>query len=110
MDRDRIIADIESFEQALRVEETIRSGYCHPIIESLLSWIAVEEDLVSSYGKLAEAGYARDKEEPIRRLSVESNENAEQLRKLVKMIEGFAEASERRQNLILRLIQSKSHT
>lgn len=107
MERDRIIADIESFEQALRVEETIRTGYCHPIIESLLAWIAVEEDLVSSYGKLAEAGYGRGEEEPIRKLSVESKENAEELHRLVKMIEGFAEASERRQNLILKLIQSK---
>lgn len=108
MERDRIIADIESLEQALKVEETIRTGYCHPIIESLLAWIAVEEDLVSSYGKMAKVGYARDLDEPIRKLSVESKENAEQLHRLVKMIEDFAETSERRQRLILKLVQSKS--
>jgi hypothetical protein len=53
MKRGRIIAEIENMEQARRVEETVKSGYSEVIIESLVQWLAVEEDLVSSYEKLA---------------------------------------------------------
>lgn len=109
MERERIIVDIENLEQALRVEETIKTGYCHPIIENLLAWIAVEEDLTTSYGNLARGGCPKDQEKSINNLSIESKENAEQLRKIVKSIEGFAEASERRQRLIQNLAQPKSH-
>jgi hypothetical protein len=53
MKRDRMIVEIENMEQARRVEETVKSGYADAIIESLVQWLAVEEDLVSSYEKLA---------------------------------------------------------
>jgi len=72
MKRGRIIADIENMEQARRVEETVKSGYSEVIIESLVQWLAVEEDLVSSYEKLAkelpdEAG--REAASELRKLS-----------------------------------------
>jgi hypothetical protein len=50
-----MIVDIESMEQARRVEETVKSGYTEVVIESITQWIAVEEDLVSSYEKLAKS-------------------------------------------------------
>lgn len=53
MKRDRMIVEIETMEQARRVEETVKSGYSEVIIESLVQWLAVEEDLVSSYERLS---------------------------------------------------------
>jgi hypothetical protein len=53
MKRERMIVEIETMEQARRVEETIRSGYSEAIVESLVQWLAVEEDLTSSYERLA---------------------------------------------------------
>lgn len=53
MKQGRMIVDIETMEQARRVEETVKSGYSEVIIESLVNWLAVEEDLASSYDKLA---------------------------------------------------------
>jgi hypothetical protein len=55
MKRGRMIVEIETMEQARRVEETVKSGYSEVVIESLVQWLAVEEDLVSSYEKLAKA-------------------------------------------------------
>jgi hypothetical protein len=53
MKRDRMIVEIENMEQARRVEETVKTGYSEVVIESLVQWLAVEEDLVSSYERLA---------------------------------------------------------
>jgi hypothetical protein len=55
MKRGRMIVDIETMEQARRVEETVKTGYSEVVIESLVQWLAVEEDLVSSYERLAKA-------------------------------------------------------
>jgi len=59
MVRERIIRKIESVEQALKVEESIETGYCSVIKENLEYWIAVEEDLIDSYKRLSEK-YTKD--------------------------------------------------
>lgn len=53
MGRQRILVDIETVEQARKIEETVKSGYLEATIEHLLQWIAVEEDLISSYNQLS---------------------------------------------------------
>jgi hypothetical protein len=105
MNRERIIADIENLEQALRVEETVKTGYCQSITESLLAWIAVEEDLAASYAKLAEK-YPEVEKDSINRLSSESNENTKNLSVLVESIKEYAAARDRRQRVIESLIES----
>lgn len=54
--RQRILVDIETVEQARKIEETVKSGYLDATIEHLLQWIAVEEDIISSYGQLSARG------------------------------------------------------
>lgn len=51
--RQRILVDIETVEQARKIEETVKSGYLEATIEHLLQWIAVEEDIISSYTQLS---------------------------------------------------------
>jgi rubrerythrin len=51
--RERIIQDIETVDQAIKAEKDVESGYHGVIEENLDYWLAVEEDIVDSYTKLA---------------------------------------------------------
>ncbi len=51
--RERIIQDIQTVDQAIKAEKDVESGYHGVIEENLDYWLAVEEDIVSSYVKLA---------------------------------------------------------
>ncbi|HXQ92051.1 MAG TPA: hypothetical protein VN739_03530, partial [Nitrososphaerales archaeon] len=75
MSRERVIVEIENLEQALKLEETVRTGYCDPIAENLVAWIAVEEDLVSSYEKLSKKYSQQGPNNTIKELSEESKNN-----------------------------------
>src|SRR5579875_2510593 len=101
MDRERVIVDFENFGQALKLEQTVKTGYCEPIAENLLAWIAVEEDLSNSYSKLSKKF---EGQEDLRKaaldLSVESKNNITLLNGLLKSVEEFSEARDRRQKLI----------
>lgn len=51
--RERIIKDIETVDQAVKAEKDVEAGYHGVIEENLTYWLAVEEDIVESYTKLA---------------------------------------------------------
>ena len=51
--RERIIQDIQTVDQAIKAEKDVESGYHGVIEENLDYWLAVEEDIVDSYRKLA---------------------------------------------------------
>jgi len=51
--RERIIKDIETVDQAIKAEKDVESGYHGVIEENISYWLAVEEDIVDSYTKLA---------------------------------------------------------
>jgi rubrerythrin len=51
--RERIIRDITTVEQAVKAEKDVESGYHGVIEENLTYWLAVEEDIIESYTKLA---------------------------------------------------------
>jgi len=50
---ERIVPNIENLEQAIKVERDVLSGYQSVIEENISYWIAVEEDIVDSYTKMA---------------------------------------------------------
>ena len=52
--RQRIIKDIENLDQAVKAEKDVEVGYHDVIEENLTHWIAVEEDIIESYTKLAD--------------------------------------------------------
>jgi rubrerythrin len=54
MSRSRIIKKIENFEDAVKVEMSVESGYHGVIDEHVSYWIAVEEDVADSYSRIAE--------------------------------------------------------
>ncbi len=110
MNRERVIVDFDTFEQALKLEETVKSGYCDPIIENLLAWIAVEEDLSSSYEKLAKKFVDEKTKKVTESLSQESAKNALSLHEIVKSVENYSEAREKRKEIIRELnAHERSH-
>jgi rubrerythrin len=50
----RVIKDIKTLDQAIKVEQDVESGYYSVIHENVSYWIAVEEDVIESYSKLME--------------------------------------------------------
>ena len=51
--RERIIQNIETLDQAVKAEKDVESGYHGVIDENITSWLAVEQDIIDSYTKLA---------------------------------------------------------
>jgi rubrerythrin len=52
LSRPRVIKQIETFDDAVKAERDVESGYDRVIDEHITYWIAVEEDIVDSYSKL----------------------------------------------------------
>jgi len=106
MARERVIVEIQNLEQALRVEETIKTGYCDTISENFLAWIAVEEDLADSYSKLSEKFENKEKvKKAITGLSEESRKTIELVQKLLDSVEELGAARDRRRSIIQELIE-----
>jgi hypothetical protein len=99
----RIIADIRTMEEAGRVEETIKSGYVDTIIENLVSWIAVEEDLSESYEKFSKSLPTAEERKMANELHVLSSSDADVLRKRLEEFEGFDNEYKKRIRLIKKL-------
>jgi hypothetical protein len=106
MSRERVIVDIETLEQALKVEQTIRTGYTNPMAENIVQWIAVEEDLANSYHKIAARSDSRQLMEALRELEEESRHNITLLQPVLESLERFAEERIRREKLIEHLMQN----
>ena len=88
--------EIESLDQAKKVEETVKTGFTEPMIESLIQWIAVEEDLESSYEHLEKARSKKEQRDAAGVLHRESKRSIAQLGELLKTIEGLDGARKRR--------------
>jgi len=52
--RERIVKDIETLQQALKLEKAVKQGYYTVVAEYISYWLGVEEDTVDSYIKLLE--------------------------------------------------------
>jgi rubrerythrin len=103
MSRERVIVEIQNLDQALKVEETIKTGYCDPIAENLLAWMAVEEDLSDSYDKLSAESPSKEVKETIAALSKESKNNVKLLQEFLDTVEEFGAARDRRRAALERL-------
>jgi hypothetical protein len=102
-ERARIIVDIETMEQAERVEESIRTGYVESIMENLVNWIAVEEDLSESYEKFSKSLPSSEERETANKIYVLSSSDADVLRKKLEEFEGLESEHKKRIQLVKRL-------
>ncbi len=92
MKKERIIAEVETVEDAKKVEETVKTGYIEPIIETMVNWIGVEEDLESTYERMAAKQDAASRRGVFQRLAGESKANIATLTELKKSFENLDKA------------------
>ncbi len=106
MSRERVIVEIENLEQAFKVEQTIKTGYCDTIVDNLTQWIAVEEDLANSYRDLAVKSQPQELKGALSGLEEESRQNIALLHSLLRSTEEFGEARIRREKMLEHLMKS----
>ncbi len=92
MKRERVIKEIEDIDQAMKAEDTVKTGYIDLLTDYLTNWIAVEEDLSESYSKLAKKQTQTNTKKTLETLASESKENGRTLKKLLIEFEDLAEA------------------
>jgi hypothetical protein len=100
MARERVIVEIHTLDQAARVEDTVRTGYIDVIKDNLVHWIAVEEDLADSYGRLAQKHNNRGVVEGLKGMSEECRANLGTLRAYLTKFEELGQARARRGQLL----------
>ena len=79
---ERIVPDIESLDQAIKVETDVFSGYQRVIEENVSYWIAVEEDIIDSYTKMADRSQNIKERTTLNKLVEDSKEQIEVLRSI----------------------------
>lgn len=107
MKRARVLAEIESLEQAKRVEETVKTGYAETTQDEIVRWMAVEEDLANSYGKLQAGAVGSGQRDLVVRLREESEKNIGLLGEILEKIKALDAQRTRRIEEISRLAGEK---
>ena len=100
MSRERVIVDIQTLDQAMRVEETVRTGYCEVIKDNLTHWIAVEEDITDSYNRLLQKFVKQEVREGLKKLAMESESNLHLLHDLLKTFGELGQARIKREETL----------
>ncbi len=103
MKTERLISEVNTAEDARKVEESVKTGYLETTIDSLLQWIGVEEDLVSSYEVLAEKSGSAPARAVFRQLLEESRKNIKLLSDLQRSFEELDRARVQRLKLLASL-------
>jgi len=100
MTRTRLLKEINSIEDAKKVEETVKTGYTETAIENLAYWAAAEEDLAESYGQIAEDSKNQTTRDAFIRLQEDSKRNMVEISGLVEYLKGLDDARAKRIELL----------
>jgi len=100
MTRARLLKEINSVEDATKVEETVKTGYTETAIENLVYWAAAEEDLAESYGQMAQDTKNQSRRDVYIRLQEDSKRNMVEISGLVDYLKGLDEARAKRIELL----------
>jgi rubrerythrin len=106
--RERIIKDIETVEQAIKAEKDVESGYHGVIDENLTYWLAVEEDIVESYTKLAKKSRSKTVKSTLNKIIRDSKRHALMLTSIRKSFDKIM-ADEQRHAAMLQELADKIH-
>ena len=105
---ERIVANIENLDQAIKVERDVLSGYQHVIDENISFWIAVEEDIVDSYTKMASQSETVNLRATLNSLVGDSKEQIEVLRSIRENFRKIAADEIRHGKILEELAHGKS--
>jgi rubrerythrin len=98
--RSRIIKKIENFEDAVKVEMSVESGYHGVIDEHISYWIAVEEDVADSYSKIADRTDDAKVKTVLARIVSDSRRHAQMLRDVLGTFEKIIRDEEEHARLL----------
>jgi hypothetical protein len=100
MSHNRVIVELDSPSDAKKVEETVKTGFAETSIETLTQWMAVEDDLAESYGRLSQIAKDSASREVFGKLQGESRTNISELSKLLKSLEELDRARVKRVEML----------
>ncbi len=103
---ERIVPNIENFDQAIKVERDVLSGYQRVIEENISYWIAVEEDIVDSYMKMADRSESNVKT-ALTKLVEDSRDQIEVLRSIRESFRKIATDEIRHEKMLEELAEEK---
>ena len=106
--RERIIKDIETVDQAIKAEKDVESGYHGVIEENLSYWLAVEEDIVDSYMKLAKKTRSKTIKSTLNKIIKDSKRHILMLTSIRKSFSKIM-ADEQRHAAMLQELADKIH-
>ena len=96
MSKHRVIVEFGTPRDARKVEEAVKTGYAETSIENIANWAGVEEDLVDSYGRLADTSKDAKSRTTFKQLLEESKRNLVKLAELQKSLEELDRARVKR--------------
>ena len=104
-EKERVIIDFKNLEDASKVEETVKTGYCDVIMDNLTTWAAVEEDIIDSYTGLANKADSRSGP-ALKELAEESRRTLRNLKELRESIQALSAQRTRRIQKLRELMSS----
>lgn len=104
MTRQRIIREIESLEQAVKVEDDVETGYFDAIDEYLTSWMGVEEDIVDSYARLLAKVHDAREREVLTTILEDSKRHHQELQRVAEILRRIIQDERRHQGLLRSLV------
>jgi len=105
---ERIVPEIENLDQAIKVETDVFSGYQRVIEENVSYMIAVEEDIVDSYTKLADRSENVKQRATFNKLVEDSKEQIEVLRSIRENFRKIAAEEIRHGQMLEELAKERS--
>jgi len=105
LSRPRVIKQIETFDDAVKAERDVESGYDRVIDEHITYWIAVEEDIVDSYSKLMAKTENPKIRTTLSQIVADSRRHAEMLRSMAETFRKIMLDEEKHARLIQQLAE-----
>jgi rubrerythrin len=105
LSRPRVIKQIETFDDAVKAERDVESGYDRVIDEHITYWIAVEEDIVDSYSKLIAKTENPKIRTTLSHIVADSRRHAEMLRSVAETFRKIMLDEEKHARLIQQLAE-----
>jgi len=107
---ERIIPDIETLNQAIKVEKDVLSGYQRVIEENISYWMAVEEDIAESYKRMANQAERSEVKSTLAKLTEDAKEHLEVLRSIRENFRKIATEEKRHGAMLEELKEEKIAT
>ena len=105
---ERIVPEIESIDQAIKVEKDVLVGYQRIVDENIANWIAVEEDIIDSYSKMSGQAGDLNLRATLTSLVEDSKDQIEVLRSIRENFRKIAADEVRHGKILEELIEAKS--